>query len=51
MNTSFIPYDIRSKQWNMERKIKKQLFDPDFDFFKYVCKSNVTRSYDCIISV
>jgi hypothetical protein len=32
MNTSFIPYDIRSKQWNMERKIKKQLFDPDFDF-------------------
>lgn len=32
MDTLIIPYDIRSKQWNMERKIKKQLFDPDFDF-------------------
>lgn len=30
MNTSFIPYDIRSKQWDMERKIKKELNNPDF---------------------
>jgi len=41
MNTSFIPYDIRSKQWNMERKIKKQLFDQDFDFLNMYTRATL----------
>lgn len=29
-NTSFIPYEIRSKQWDMQRKIKEELKNPNF---------------------
>lgn len=30
INTSFIPYDIRFKQWDMEKKMKKELKNPNF---------------------
>ena len=43
MNTSFIPYDIRFKQWDMEKKIKEELKDPNF--------LNIKRSYGDFIPV
>lgn len=30
INTSFIPYELRSKQWKMQRKIKEELKPPLF---------------------
>ncbi len=30
INTSFIPYELRSKQWKMQRKIKEELKNPLF---------------------
>ena len=30
INTPFIPYDLRYKQKDMERKIKEEIKDPDF---------------------
>lgn len=30
INTSFIPYELRSKQWKMQRKIKEELKNPCF---------------------
>lgn len=30
VNTSFISYELRSKQWEMQRKIKEELKNPCF---------------------
>lgn len=30
INTLFIPYELRSKQWKMQRKIKEELKNPLF---------------------
>ena len=30
MNTSCISYELRSKQWAMQRRIKEELKDPNF---------------------
>ncbi len=30
INTSFIPYELRSKQWAMQRRIKEELKNPNF---------------------
>lgn len=29
-NTSFISWELRSKQWKMQRRIKEELKDPNF---------------------
>lgn len=49
INTSFIPYELRSKQWKMQRKIKEELKPPPV--FRYVYKENFKRSYGCTISI